>query len=233
MGKVIAIIPAAGKGKRMGGQLNKQFLMLNQVPALIHTLQVFAQIPLLDEIIVVSASDEIEYCRNVIDLNNVPKVSQVVAGGNERQQSVYNGLLCCPEDTDIVLIHDGARPLITKELINVAIDSAREFGAVSVAVPVKDTVKVVDEQGFVLETPERDHLWLIQTPQAFHYDIIMKAHRKALKDNFTGTDDAGLVENTDRPVKLIMGSYENIKITTPEDLILAEAILTRRINKCG
>lgn len=230
--KVTAIIPAAGRGKRMGTDINKQFIEINKLPVLVHTLQVFAGSALVDDIIVVSTEEEIEICRQIVTKYNVPKISHIVAGGSERQHSVYNGLICCSNDTEFVIIHDGARPLVTKDLIKTSIDSARLYGAVSVAVPVKDTVKKTNELGIVTETPDRHNLWLIQTPQAFKYDLIMSAHKWAQKENYVGTDDASLIEKMGHDVRLIRGSYENIKITTPEDILIAEVVLTRRSVEC-
>lgn len=153
------------------------------------------------------------------------KVSAIVGGGTTRQESVYNGLCAVSDGSDVVLIHDGARPFIDDDLIARCISGVVDFDACAAAVPVKDTIKRVDCSGFVMETPNREELWAVQTPQAFRFGLVMKAHRQALKDGFTGTDDAMLVERLGVPLKLVQGSYSNFKITTPEDIIAGEAQL--------
>lgn len=223
--KVIALIPAAGMGKRMGAGINKQYLLVAGIPIVAHTIAVFDSSPLVDEIYVISPLDEIPYCRSeVVDAHGFAKVRAIVPGGAERQHSVLNGLraVVSPADDDVVLIHDGVRPFVTKEIIERAIETARQTDGALVAVPVKDTIKVIVD-GTIRETPPRENLWQAQTPQAFRYGVIRDAHERAATDGFLGTDDTSLVERLGKEVKVVMGDYRNIKITTPEDLILAEA----------
>jgi len=227
--KVAAVVPAAGRGTRMGLNIKKQFLMLEGIPLVGHVLKVFEDSPLIHSIVLVAGQGEEDYCRcSIVERLGIRKVTAVVPGGNERQESVYNGLLAVSPDTGIVVIHDGARPLLSPEGLASVIDAAVACGAATLAVPVKDTVKLAGEDGFVAETLPRDRLWLTQTPQAFRYRLILEAHRRALEARHTGTDDAGLVELLGKPVRIVAGSYENLKITTPEDLIIASAIIRAR-----
>lgn len=189
------------------------------------TIQAFEDCDFINEIILVLNEQDILFCRsNIVEYYSFNKVKFLVAGGSERQYSVFNGLREVSSKCEVVLIHDGARPFIREECIINSIKSAWEYGASCAAVPVKDTIKSADANGFISETLERSTLWSIQTPQTFRYEIIMDAHRKALEDGFTGTDDAVLVERQNFKVKLVMGGYDNIKITTIEDLVMAEAI---------
>ncbi|MCK8825827.1 2-C-methyl-D-erythritol 4-phosphate cytidylyltransferase [Fuchsiella alkaliacetigena] len=225
---IIAVIPAAGQGKRMGSELNKQYLSLLGKPILAYTIEAFQQLELISEVIVVVKEEELAYCQQqVIDRYDLESKCSLVVGGATRQESVYNGLQAV-EQADYVLIHDGARPLVKQETIKRSLQELKKHGAVGVAVPVKDTIKRVDEENFVQDTPERDRLWAIQTPQAFEYSLALQAYRQAFKDEFLGTDTAMLVERLDKRVKLIKGSYENLKVTTPEDLSIAETIINRR-----
>ncbi|MCL6558299.1 MAG: 2-C-methyl-D-erythritol 4-phosphate cytidylyltransferase [Firmicutes bacterium] len=231
MVRIMAVVPAAGQGGRMGTETRKQFLPLAGIPVLGHVLRVFEESPFIQGVVISAAPDELEYCREQVVLRlGFKKVSAVVPGGKERQDSVYNGLLALSSDTDIVVIHDGARPLLTAGDLAAVTEAVRIHGAATLAVPVKDTVKVAGESGFVYETLPRGRLWLTQTPQAFNYRLLLDAHHRAREAGRAGTDDAGLVETAGHPVKLVMGSYENIKITTPEDLVVAEAILESRRN---
>lgn len=227
---VIALIPAAGMGKRMGASINKQYLLLAGKPILAHTLQLFQDAPFVDAIYPIVPLDEIPYCRDeVVNRYGLDKVRQIVAGGAERQNSVMNGLRAvegCGDDT-VVLIHDGVRPFVPTAVLHRSVEVAREYEGALVAVPVKDTVKVV-EGGFVTATPPRVGLWLAQTPQAFRYGVIRAAHEVAEAEGFLGTDDASLVERLGDRVHVVIGDYRNIKITTPEDMILAEAFLSHR-----
>jgi 2-C-methyl-D-erythritol 4-phosphate cytidylyltransferase len=214
-------------GKRMGAGQNKQYLELDGMPILAHTLRVFQNARCIDAIYVVSPEAEIPFCqREVVERYGLDKVRQVVAGGSERQHSVYNGLRAMAEagDNDLVLIHDGVRPFVTDELLQQAALSAEQFGGALVAVPAKDTIKVVRD-GIVAETPPREELWLAQTPQAFRYGMIRAAHDAAAAEGFLGTDDASLFERQGWPLRIVTGDYRNIKITTPEDMLLAEAFL--------
>lgn len=223
---VSAIIVAAGKGSRMAAAKNKVYLNLNGRPILYYTIKAFHDIQEIKEIVIVASKGEIEYCReNIIKRYGFRKATKVVEGGNERQESVYNGLMEIDKKAEIVAIHDGARPLVDEKIIVNAIKEAFIYKAVGVAVPVKDTIKIADENNMVLDTPDRKYLWAIQTPQVFERDLIIAAHKKAINDKFTGTDDTVLVERMGYKVRLIEGDYKNIKITTPEDLIIAEALL--------
>lgn len=228
MFKSFALIPAAGMGKRMGASINKQYLQLHGMPIVARTISVFEQSPLIDAIYLVIPSEEIPYCReHVVEAYGFTKVAGIVPGGKERQNSVMNGLRAIRnhvDDDDVVLIHDGVRPLITGELIAESIGTARANDGALVAVPCKDTIKSV-RSGLVIDTPPRESLWQAQTPQAFRYGRIFTAHQSAEAAGFIGTDDASLIERTGGDVRIIRGDYRNIKITTPEDLLLAEAFL--------
>ena len=220
-----AVIVAAGRGTRMGMDINKQYMDICGKPMLARTLQVFEDCSCIDEVILVVNSRDIFYCRhNIIERFNFSKVRSLVSGGETRQNSVYNGLCNISNRCDVVLIHDGARPFIRSEEIISCIDTAYEFGASAIATPVKDTIKLADDEGFIRETLDRSVLWAVQTPQAFLCSLIMAAHRKAMEDGFTGTDDAVLVERMGIKVKLVKGSYNNIKVTTKEDIKLAEIL---------
>jgi 2-C-methyl-D-erythritol 4-phosphate cytidylyltransferase len=225
--KVIALVPAAGMGKRMAAGINKQYLLLNEMPIIAHTLSVLEKAALVDDIILIIPEEEIAYCREqVVERFGFSKIRHIVPGGSERQYSVLNGLriLDQVDDNDILLIHDGVRPFISVPVIERAVSAARNFDGVLVAVPAKDTIKVVID-GFVTDTPPRQNLWIAQTPQAFRYSVIRAAHELADAEGFLGTDDASLVERLGKQIHIVIGDYHNIKITTREDLILAEAIL--------
>ncbi|MGM0501916.1 MAG: 2-C-methyl-D-erythritol 4-phosphate cytidylyltransferase [Bacillota bacterium] len=223
------VIPAAGQGKRMKTEKNKQFLMLDDKEVLAHTISKFENSNLVDEIIVVARADEISYCENKVVQNyDFTKVVKVIAGGSTRQESVYNGLQEVAESSDFILIHDGVRPFITGQLIEKVVAEVKEYEAAAVGVSVKDTIKVINSDTMIINTPDRSKLVAIQTPQAFKKDLIMDAYQQAVEDGFVGTDSSSLVERLDKTVKLIEGSYENIKLTTPEDLELGEIILSRR-----
>ncbi|MDD2273128.1 MAG: 2-C-methyl-D-erythritol 4-phosphate cytidylyltransferase [Desulfuromonadaceae bacterium] len=226
--KSIALIPAAGMGKRMGASINKQYLQLNGMPIVARTISLFEQSPLIDAIYLVVPAEEIPYCRkHVVEACGFKKIAAIVPGGRERQNSVFNGLNAMRKhvsDDDIILIHDGVRPLITERVLLESISSARLHDGALVAVPVKDTIKTV-QNGFVSNTPPRESLWQAQTPQTFRFAKIFQAHQSAATDGFIGTDDASLVERSGGKVYIVQGDYRNIKITTPEDLILAEAFL--------
>ncbi|HTG81985.1 MAG TPA: 2-C-methyl-D-erythritol 4-phosphate cytidylyltransferase [Geobacteraceae bacterium] len=225
--KVSALIPAAGMGKRMGAGVNKQYLLLAGTPIVAHTIAVFENAPFVDDIYLITPEAEIPYCReHVVERYGFSKVRRIVAGGAERQNSVLNGLRAVsdPRDDDVVLIHDGVRPFIPVSVLERAVEVAVAQDGALVAVPAKDTVKVVTD-GVVRATPPRETLWLAQTPQTFKYGVIRAAHEIAEAEGFVGTDDAMLVERLEKEVHIVMGDYRNIKITTPEDLILAEAFL--------
>lgn len=221
-----AVIPAAGQGKRMKAGKNKQFLTINDTPLLIHTVRVFEEDSLCTGIVLAVNKNEKGDVADLLAAHHITKVIHIVEGGKERQQSVYEGLKAIGGNP-VVLIHDGARPFIRKEKIHELVASTAEKGAAVVAVPVKDTVKLVDK-GQITQTVDRTSLWAVQTPQAFYLEEITYAHQTAEKDGFTGTDDASLMEYLNRPVATVEGDYENLKITTPEDLLFAEAIFKRR-----
>ncbi|MBB5325813.1 2-C-methyl-D-erythritol 4-phosphate cytidylyltransferase [Anoxybacillus tepidamans] len=218
------VIPAAGQGKRMKAGINKQLIKLRHQPVIIHTLKVFEQDDWCQGIVMVVNEAEREQFQELLEKFQIKKVLSIVSGGAERQHSVYNGLKAVKE-SDFVLIHDGARPFITIEKIHELVKEANEHGAAVPAVPMKDTVKRVS-QGFVDETVERSSLWAIQTPQAFRVSLILEAHERARQEGYVGTDDASLVERIGKKVKVIEGNYRNIKLTTPDDLLFAEAILS-------
>lgn len=225
-----AIVLAAGQGKRMNSAVQKQFLLLNGRPLLLYSLEAF-QKSKIDRIILVTGKEEIEYCREEITVPyGITKVDTIVAGGRERYHSVYEGLKAA-EGCEEILIHDGARPLVTEKMIHDALDGARKYGACIVGMPVKDTIKVSDQEGFVASTPDRSHLWQIQTPQAFHYSWIRGAYDRLFsREEYQQgvTDDAMVLETmTDHRVRLMEGSYGNIKVTTPEDMAVASALLNR------
>jgi 2-C-methyl-D-erythritol 4-phosphate cytidylyltransferase len=227
--KTVAIIPAGGFGKRMQGRLSKQYLPVNGKPILAHTLNVFQLSPDIDDIILVTPEEDVPAVKQiVVDSWKMTKVRRVLAGGKQRQDSVRNGLAVIGDGVDVVLIHDAVRPFISGDLIRRVVREAEEWGAVTVGMPVKDTVKRVDPDGWILETLNRQVLWLTQTPQAFRRSVIQAAYRRADDDGFYGTDDASLVERMGVQVKMIEASYENIKITTPEDLLLAELLIERQ-----
>jgi 2-C-methyl-D-erythritol 4-phosphate cytidylyltransferase len=220
------ILPAAGQGKRMGAGKNKLLLELNGIPVLMHTLRVFEQ----DEacrgiILAIHPQDEMEF-QALVTKYQISKVIRLVPGGKERQDSIYNALKSVETD-GIILVHDAARPFIQKEHIHRLTEMAAETGAAILGVPAKDTIKKVQD-GAVVETVERSSLWAVQTPQAFRILLLLEAYNKAEKDHFLGTDDASLVERLNYPVAMVEGDYDNIKLTTPEDLYFAEAILKKR-----
>ena len=224
---VSVILPAAGRGKRMKAGINKVFLELMGEPILCHTLRAFAALPEVQELIVVTGRDEVEPLRRLLADRTVLGPAEVVEGGSERQYSVWNGLKASSEESDVVLVHDAARPLVSRATIEAVIEAARQYGAAIAAVPEKNTVKVV-EDGIVTATPDRAKLWAVQTPQGFSRSLLVAANEKAEADGFLGTDDASLVERYGAKVHVVMASYENIKVTTPEDLVVAEALLQKR-----
>lgn len=222
------VIPAAGQGKRMKAGKNKQFIELRGIPVIIHTLRVFEGDPACAGIILSINEKETSIFERLVKDYGLTKVIRIVAGGAERQHSVYNGLMQLTDDQSIVLIHDGARPFVTADMIRRLVVKAEETGAAIAAVPVKDTIKQVNQAGMVIETMERSSIWAVQTPQAFRLEVVKKAHEQAAKEGFLGTDDASLVERLPYEVSVVEGSYENIKLTTPDDLVIAEAILRKR-----
>jgi 2-C-methyl-D-erythritol 4-phosphate cytidylyltransferase len=229
MSKVTVLIPAAGMGKRMGKAVAKQFLPLGDKPMLAHTLLAFQRSSDIDEIIPILSQEDMEIClREIIERYHITKVKTLVVGGKERQESVSHGLQKLEKNASIVLVHDGVRPFVTQEMIREVVEHARKGECVTVGVPLKDTIKEVDDQGMVRQTLDRSRLWSIQTPQAFPAKILKHAYEESARHSSFGTDDAMLVERAGGKVRVILGSYENIKITTQEDLILAEEILKGR-----
>ena len=226
--KTTAIVLAAGSGKRMNSKVHKQYLLLEEKPVLYYSLKAFED-SRVDQIVLVVGAGEIEYCKKeIVEQYSISKVCAIVEGGKERYNSVYEGLKVTGE-CDFVLIHDGARPFLTQEIIERTLLNVEQYHACVVGMPVKDTIKIVDEDGFAKATPDRSAVWQVQTPQAFSYELVFDAYTRMLEANEVGiTDDAMVVERmTDYKVKLIEGSYRNIKITTPEDLLVAEAYLKK------
>lgn len=221
---ITAIILAGGKGKRMGSKISKQYIELKGKPILYYTLTKFINCKEIDNIVLVLPKDEIEYCTKSILEKYSLKVDKIVEGGKERQDSVYNALKEI-KNSDIVLIHDGARPFVSNTIIEEGIKFARLYGAAAPGVTPKDTIKVKDELGFSKETPNRNTLVSIQTPQVFKLDIIKECHEKVKNDRITVTDDTMVIEMYNKKVYLYDGDYTNIKVTTPEDLILAEKLV--------
>ena len=226
MEKITAVVLAAGAGKRMHSDVHKQYMMLAGRPVLFYALQAFAESAVTDIVVVVGAG-EIDYCRKeIVEKYHIQKVCAVVEGGRERYHSVYEGLKAA-DGSDYVLIHDGARPLVSADIIKRSMQAVKEYRACVAGMPVKDTIKIADEDGYAKLTPERSKVWQIQTPQSFSYPLVYEAYRKMLADEDSAiTDDAMVVERmTNQPVKLIEGNYRNIKITTPEDMLIAEMYL--------
>jgi 2-C-methyl-D-erythritol 4-phosphate cytidylyltransferase len=226
--KVYAVVPAAGVGSRMGGGTAKQFIVLGEKPLLVHTLQRLEHSPEVDEVGVAVPEEFIAEVEQLVSKYRLHKVSKVVAGGPHRQDSVANVLRCFSfRPTDVVLVHDGVRPFVQPKKIAEAISACREHDAAVLAVQPKDTIRRSNGGGFFDQTLDRSALWLVQTPQVFKAPLLMKAFEKAAKDKFTATDEAALVERLGVKVRIIQGSYDNIKITTKEDLDLGERILIR------
>lgn len=224
MGKVVSIVLAGGKGKRMGADISKQFIEINGKPIIYYTLKAFEECTEIDEIILVLPKDEIDYFQTRIESRFDFKISKIVEGGKERQDSVYNALNVL-EDCDVVLIHDGARAFVSKKIIENGIKYAKEFGAAAPGVMPKDTIKVKNLEGFSINTLDRSSLVAVQTPQCFKYDLIKKGHDKVKDEKIPVTDDTMIAELLGEKVYLFEGDYKNIKVTTPEDLILAENLV--------
>jgi 2-C-methyl-D-erythritol 4-phosphate cytidylyltransferase len=227
--RVVAIVPAAGLGVRFGAGTNKPFHTILGRPLIIWSLEILEALHEIKEIIPVLKESDLETGVEIFEKYNLSKVKRIAPGGKERQDSVYNGLNLVRGRADRVLIHDGARPLVDGAMIKAALSALPGFEGVITGVPVKDTIKEVLD-GMVKRTFKRETLWAIQTPQLFLYDSLMKAYDAAMGENFYSTDDAALLERSGGKVKVIMGSYSNIKVTTPQDIPLAEQLLRERMN---
>lgn len=219
------MIPAAGSGKRMGAGFNKLFLKLGEKPIFIHTLEAFQQDPYCQSIILAVKDEEKQDIKKYLEQFNITKVTQMVEGGSERQYSVA-ACLSAYEGDGVVLVHDAARPFIRRAVIHALVKEAEISGAAIVGVKAKDTMKLAPT-GTVQETVNRDHLWIVQTPQAFRAGVLRKASDQAKMDGFLGTDESMLVERIDHPVRMVEGTYDNVKMTTQEDLAIGEILLKR------
>ncbi len=225
--KSSVIICAGGIGKRMNSVIAKQYIELRGKSILAHTVDAFEKSDDIDEIVIVTVKNDIDFVNeNIVKKYGYKKIKNVTAGGKERQNSVYNGLNAVSDDTDIVLIHDGVRPFISSDDIHKIIEETKIHKACVSGVRVKDTIKICDSDGNIISTPDRSVLWAAHTPQAFEYSLIKKAYEKAFEDNILGTDDSMLAERMGVKVKMVEGPYYNIKITTPEDLFMGENILS-------
>lgn len=223
---VSAVIVSAGNSTRMGG-INKQFLELDGVPVIVNTIKMFQRCNMIDEIIIVTRESEIDAVAKLVEKYDFYKVNNIVAGGETRQLSVYEGVTSTSNIADLVVIHDGARPLVTVKVIEETIKAAAEYGAAATGVKVKDTVKVVDDNDNIIDTPDRAYMRFIQTPQVFDKKLYLDAVA-SVENSKDFTDDCKLLEAYGKTVKYVDGDYENIKITTPEDIELAENYLKRR-----
>ncbi|WP_438449172.1 2-C-methyl-D-erythritol 4-phosphate cytidylyltransferase [Gorillibacterium sp. sgz5001074] len=228
MGQVGVVVVAAGRGTRMGGAVSKQYLPLAGKPVLVHTLEAFEAMEAVDTVVLVIGAGDEERCRNYVDQYGLSKVTAVLTGGPERQSSVYLGLQALDPEVEWVLVHDGVRPFITERDTLACLEGARTYGAAVLAVPAKDTVKIVGAGGRIESTPDRKTVWAIHTPQGFRLSELLAAHELAEREGYLGTDDAMLMEHAGQPVYVVEGSYGNIKLTTPEDLEWAEFRLKQR-----
>jgi len=224
-----ALIPAAGRGQRMGLDIEKQFLLLGGKPLLAHTLSQFEATPDIDRIVIIVPQGRETFCyQKIVEAEGLRKVTHIVTGAHTRQLSVMAGFRCIDQDVDIVVIHDGARPFVTPSLIRAAIHAALEDGSAVAAIPESDTLKRVSGGRTVIETVDRQHLWRAQTPQAFRRPILQCALAYAGRYNLETTDEASLVESLSWPVRIFLGSTWNFKITSPDDLLMAELMLTQQ-----
>ena len=234
--KCTAVVLAAGAGKRMQSNVAKQYLLLNEKPVLWYALHVFEESTIIDEVILVVGKGEISYCQEeIVEKYGFRKVTHVIEGGAERYLSVWEALqVICRQDTQgIIFIHDGARPFVTESILKDTYEAALQYGACVTGMPVKDTIKISDENGFAVQTPNRKTVWQVQTPQVFEAGLIVEAYEKLIGKleqikaaGIEITDDAMVVETMkSKPVKLVKGSYENMKITTPEDMKTARSLL--------
>lgn len=223
------IIVAAGTGSRMKVNINKQFIKLNDKEIITYTIEKFYNNKNINDIVIVVKEDEAEFFKKEIldkySFNNI----KIAYGGKERQDSVYNGIKVLDKNCKYVLVHDGARPFVNEDIINRSLEEVQKYKSVVVGVPVKDTIKVVNNNNDIVDTPNRSTLWSVQTPQTFDYNVIKMAYEDAFNNNFYGTDDAMLVERIGYTVKMIYGSYNNIKVTTPEDIDMGIQILNSKV----
>lgn len=223
------IIVAAGTGSRMKANINKQFIKLNDKEIITYTIEKFYNNKNINDIVIVLKEDEVEFFKKEIlvkyNFNNI----KIAYGGKERQDSVYNGIKVLDKNCKYVLVHDGARPFVNEDIINRSLEEVQKYKSVVVGVPVKDTIKVVNNNNYIVDTPNRSTLWSVQTPQTFDYSVIKRAYEDAFDNNFYGTDDAMLVERIGYTVKMIYGSYNNIKVTTPEDIDMGIQILNSKV----
>ena len=233
MERLGVVIVAAGKGSRMQSTVSKQFMILKNKPILAHTIEVFEQVQEVTEIVIVTGAADIERVNQYKNQYHWQKIKTVVPGGADRQESVYEGLKAISDEVEWVLIHDGVRPLISPEAIKRVWAGARQTGAAVLAVPVKDTIKQVSESGEIVATPKRTSLRAIQTPQAFRRSLIQAAYEQAKEKGWQGTDDASLAEYMGHSVMTIEGDYRNLKITTPEDMAVAERLLQAETGSQG
>ena len=230
--RAVAIIPAAGLGVRMGGTVRKQFRPLGGLPLLVHSLRVFESSPVIETVVLAVPEADLGYCRtHIVDPHGFKKVTQIVAGGQERQDSVRRALAVVDEQVGLVVIHDAVRPFVTMAMVRQVVEAARADGAAIIALPMRDTVKQVGGDRLIERTIDRKPLWLAQTPQAFRRDWLAEAHRNAQAEGVAATDDAYLLEWMGYPVRVVEGSGENIKVTRPEDLVIGEAILASRTDR--
>lgn len=230
----VALIPAAGLGLRMGGTVRKQFRPLGGLPLLVHSLRVFQSSPVIDAVVLAVPEADRHYCRTeIVEPHGFSKVTHVVAGGKERQDSVRQALAVVEKSVHLVVIHDAVRPFVTETMLKQVVEAAKADGAAIIALPMRDTVKQVGEDHFIERTVDRKPLWLAQTPQAFRRDWLDEAHRKAQAEGLAATDDAFLLEWMGHPVRVVEGSGENIKVTRPEDFVIGEAILASRAKYTG
>lgn len=231
--KTVAIIPAGGAGKRLKSHIAKQYLMLDQLPILVHTLKVFQASPEIDEIVLALPPEDLVHMRQeLVEKYKLTKIVNIIAGGHERQDSVKNCLAAIADKCDLVIVHDAVRPFVTEALIVHVVGAAKETGAAIVGVKAKDTIKEVNAKHVIGSTIPRKNLWLAQTPQVFDFKLLKEAYALAYEENYYGTDDASLVERMGRDVTVVEGSSENIKITTKEDMLMADTIMKKR-NKGG
>jgi len=227
--EVALILPAAGRGVRMRLGQPKPLVELRNKPLILWTLEPFVELDLTRQTVIVVTEESVDRIKRVVEHHFGPRLSlRVVPGGLDRQGSVYNGLIALAPTTEIVIIHDAVRPFVDPQTVLLSIEAARASGAATVAIPVVDTIIALNEDNTVRETLKREELWSVQTPQTFLYDIILKAHEQAEKDGVRATDDAELVRRLGLPVKVVTGSPDNIKITTPYDLLVAERNLEKR-----